>query len=154
MDDLKIRKRANEIATSLNNKYPGIIHEDVVNLFLSDLYNSELSDVEINEKIDAAIERVVKSYTDRKNKRRNKKEERQYDLNDMFDCRITDNTLHIHVVPKSVKDEIKELGLKIFLDTSLPNIALCNICSLCVVVRLFSSSFVRTSFSESSFPHK
>ena len=67
MDELEVRKRANEIATSLNNKYPGIIHEDVVNLFLSDLYNSELSDVEINEKIDAAIERVVKSYTDRKN---------------------------------------------------------------------------------------
>ena len=36
----------------------------------------------------------------------------------MFDCRITDNTLHIHVVPKSVKGEIKELGLKNFLDTS------------------------------------
>lgn len=122
MDDLKIRKRANEIATNLNSKYPGIIHEDVVNLFLSDLYNSELSDVEINEKIDAAVERVVKSYTDRKNKRRDKKEERHYDLNDMFDCRITDNTLHIHVVPKSVKDEIKELGLKNFLDISEKNL--------------------------------
>ena len=41
MDDLEIRKRASAIAKELNDKYPGIIHEDVVNLFLSDLYNSD-----------------------------------------------------------------------------------------------------------------
>ena len=118
MDDLEIRKRASAIAKELNDKYPGIIHEDVVNLFLSDLYNSDLSSDEINQKVDDAVERVVKSYTNRHNRRFDEKNERHYDLNDMFDCRITGNTLHIHVVPKSVKAEIKEMGLKDFLAIS------------------------------------
>ena len=118
MEDLEIRKRARAIAKELNNKYPGIIHEDVVNLFLSDLYNSELSEAEIDKKVNAAVERVVKSYTDRKNKKRDKNNERHYALNDMFDCRITNNTLHIHVVPKSVKEDIEELGLKNFIAIS------------------------------------
>ena len=75
MDDLEIRKRASAIAKELNDKYPGIIHEDVVNLFLSDLYNSDLSSDEINQKVDDAVERVVKSYTNRHNRRFDEKNE-------------------------------------------------------------------------------
>lgn len=117
MNELEIRKRAVDITSNLNEKYPGIIHEDVVNLFLTDLYDSDLSDAEIEKKIDEGINRVVSRYVGR-NRRRDKSLERYYDLNEMFDCRITNNTLHIHVVPKSVKEDIARVGLKKFIGIS------------------------------------
>ena len=117
MNELEIRKRAVDITSNLNEKYPGIIHEDVVNLFLTDLYDSDLSDAEIEKKIAEGINRVVSRYVGR-NRRRDKSLERYYDLNEMFDCRITNNTLHIHVVPKSVKEDIARVGLKKFIGIS------------------------------------
>lgn len=36
--------------------------------------------------------------------------ERHYDLNDLFDCRVSGNCLHIHVVPKDVKADIANAG--------------------------------------------
>lgn len=117
MNELEIRKRAVDITSKLNEKYPGIIHEDIVNLFLTDLYDSDLSDAEIEKKIAEGINRVVSRYVGR-NRRRNKSLERYYDLNEMFDCRITNNTLHIHVVPKSVKEYIARVGLKKFIGIS------------------------------------
>lgn len=41
-----------------------------------------------------------------------KRQEKHYYLNDLFDCRITNNTLHLHVVPKSVKDDINNMGVR------------------------------------------
>lgn len=117
MNELEIRKRAVDITSKLNEKYPGIIHEDIVNLFLTDLYDSDLSDAEIEKKIAEGINRVVSRYVGR-NRRRNKSLESHYDLNEMFDCRITNNTLHIHVVPKSVKEYIARVGLKKFIGIS------------------------------------
>ena len=117
MNELEIRKRAVDITSKLNEKYPGIIHEDIVNLFLTDLYDSDLSDAEIEKKIAEGINRVVSRYVGR-NRRRDKSLERYYDLNEMFDCRITNNTLHIHVVPKSVKEDIARVGLKKFIGIS------------------------------------
>ena len=39
-----------------------------------------------------------------------KEEQKHYDLNDLFDCRISHNTLHIHVVPKSVREDMANAG--------------------------------------------
>ncbi len=39
-----------------------------------------------------------------------KEEQKHYDLNDLFDCRVSNNTLHIHVVPKSVREEMANAG--------------------------------------------
>lgn len=118
MDDDKIREKAKDITTKLNGKYPGIISEEVVSLFLSDLYSSEYSTSEIDAKIDESVARVVKSYTGRKNRNRDRSLERQYDLNEMFNCRIMNDTLHIHVVSESVKEDIAKLGLRGFMEFS------------------------------------
>ena len=37
-------------------------------------------------------------------------EQVHYDLNDLFDCRITDDCLHMHVVPKSVREDMAQAG--------------------------------------------
>lgn len=36
--------------------------------------------------------------------------EKHYPLNELLDCRITNDTLHIHVIPKSVKKDIDQMG--------------------------------------------
>lgn len=49
----------------------------------------------------------------RRKQQKNLKEianERHYDLNDLFDCRVSGNCLHIHVVPKDVKADIANAG--------------------------------------------
>lgn len=76
-----------------------------------------MDEKEIEKKIDEGVKRVVSSYTKR-SRRRDKSLERHYDLNEMFDCRITNNTLHIHVVPKSVKEDIAKMGFKKFIGLS------------------------------------
>lgn len=39
-----------------------------------------------------------------------KEEQKHYDLNDLFDCRITNDCLHMHVVPKSVREDMANAG--------------------------------------------
>lgn len=38
--------------------------------------------------------------------------EKHYSLNELLDCRITNKTLHIHVVPKTVKEDMKQMGIR------------------------------------------
>ena len=93
------------------NKYGNIIaHEQVIKA-LNMFTNSQEDFYTIKHQIDLAIEQIIKNYL---NKSQNV--EKHYELNDMFDCRITNNTLHIHVVPESLKEDIDEMGYKKFLD--------------------------------------
>lgn len=45
-----------------------------------------------------------------------KNKQKHYPLNELLDCRITNNTLHIHVVPKSVKEDIEQMGYRQYLE--------------------------------------
>lgn len=52
---------------------------------------------------------IEKRAEDKKNAEEMKNQP-HYDLNDLFDCRVSHNTLHIHVVPKSVREEMANAG--------------------------------------------
>jgi hypothetical protein len=45
-----------------------------------------------------------------KERERDKEKQLHYDLNELFDCRVSNNTLHIHVVPKSVREDMANAG--------------------------------------------
>lgn len=93
------------------NKYGNIITQEQVIKAVNMLTNSQEDFYTIKHQIDLAIEQIIKNYL---NKSQNV--EKHYELNDMFDCRITNDTLHIHVVPESLKEDIDEMGYKNFLD--------------------------------------
>ena len=53
---------------------------------------------------------IIERRAEDKKKQEEIKEQPHYDLNDLFDCRVSHNTLHIHVVPKSVREDIANAG--------------------------------------------
>lgn len=80
---------------------------DVVRQKAMDKYmNSGMSIEEITEDMVKVIEKMKKNH-DRQEQIR---KEKHYDLNDLFDCRVSGNCLHIHVVPKDVRDDMKNAG--------------------------------------------
>lgn len=114
----KISHYARDVARQLNEKYPGIVTVDSVNTFLSGLFETSHSEEEMRGIIDNMVEKTVVNYKQRMAQQEEVSREVHYDLNDMFDCRITGDTLHIHVVPKSVKDEMTRLGIKKYLEVT------------------------------------
>ena len=68
-----------------------------------------------NEEIKSEIDTLVSDYISRINRNNqnshlDESKEKKYDLNELFNCRMSGDTLHIHVVPKSVKDQISAAG--------------------------------------------
>lgn len=114
----RISHYTNDVVRQLNDKYPGIVTEDSVKTFLSNLFSSSHNEEEMMGIIDSMVEKTVVNYKERMALQEAVKSELHYDLNDMFDCRITGNTLHIHVVPKSVKEEMTRLGIKKYLEVT------------------------------------
>lgn len=53
---------------------------------------------------------IIERRAEDKKKQEEIKEQPHYDLNDLFDCRVSHNTLHIHVVPKSVREDMANAG--------------------------------------------
>lgn len=59
-------------------------------------YQKELTSSQYEEQHQKKLEEVTK--------------EKHYPLNELLDCRITNDTLHIHVIPKSVKEDMDQMG--------------------------------------------
>ena len=74
------------------------------------VYDLFINSDKSNEEIKLEIDVLVKNYISRMNNQNDISKEKHYDLNELFDCRISSNTLHIHIVPKSVKEDIAAVG--------------------------------------------
>lgn len=82
--------------------------------------NSDKSIDEIMEELNDLIIKMIENY---KKSKENLKE-RHYNLNDYFDCRVSNDTLHIHVVPSEIgMDFVRNVDKKL-LDalTNIPQI--------------------------------
>ena len=100
----------------LNSEYPGIVSIDSVNEYYDKLSTSKYSKEELTTMIDQNKERVIKHYLNNKSNMERISQEKLYELNDLFNCRVSNDTLHIHVVPVSIKKELAEMGLKKYLE--------------------------------------
>lgn len=116
----EIERKKNHILISVRTiyaKYEYLFTEslEVLEKKALDIFmNKDLSDDQIIEEMMRIVEQRIKNY---ENKEKNPglenipiEEQKHYDLNDLFDCRITKNCLHIHVVPKSVKKDMAQAG--------------------------------------------
>ncbi len=94
--------------------------------FVLDKYSSSDKSIEeIKKEIDELVQQFIENYRKRQQELlKRKQEEKEKQLNDLFNCRISNNTLHIHVVPESVKEDIiKAGGIKKYLDNVVtPNL--------------------------------
>lgn len=113
-----IKDYVEETIKELNEQYPGIIAIDSMNQFIKTLQISTMDKEQIIDIINTRKEEAIKNYQHASNNQNKILEEPHYDLNELFDCRIANNTLHIHVVPKTVKDAITEMGLRNYLNYS------------------------------------
>lgn len=95
----------------LKEKCPNVSFETKINVGLDKYLNSDLSFDRIKEELDNEVAKLIKEY----NKQERINSEKKYDLNEFFNCRISHNTLHIHVVPKSILEDINSVGLKNYL---------------------------------------
>ena len=107
-----IEEYVNLQINKLNEQYPGIVSSDKANIFIRVVQETNITQEEIERLVTEKEKQVIENYQKLRNSTMS---EVHYDLNELFDCRITNNTLHIHVVPKSVKAEIKNMGLKKYL---------------------------------------
>lgn len=98
-------------AQMIINKYGNIITNEQIKKAIDKFSNSQEDIQIIRQQIDLGIERIIKRYLSIM-----QNNERHYELNNMFDCRITNDTLHIHVVSKSLQEDIQKMGLKKFID--------------------------------------
>ena len=108
MDKTIIKDYLNQQYNILKQKSPDLLTQEKLEDFENKLLNSNLS----TDQAIALIDRTVNAYTRKMEKISTV--ERHYELNDLFDCRIGENTLHIHVVPKSLKGTISDMGYKTF----------------------------------------
>lgn len=99
-----INQYITELGTELNSKYPGIVNSEKINEAINMFTNSDMSLEEIKEQINELIKELIKNY-----KNKEIKNESHFDLNDYFDCRISNDTLHIHVIPKDIKHDLMEM---------------------------------------------
>lgn len=106
-----IEKYVEMLYGRFNHLFPERL-DDLKKKAVDTFLNTDLSYDDIIQKLLKAVEERDKEYR-RKNeptKVFKKEEEVHYDLNDLFDCRITNDCLHIHVVPKSVKEDMAQAG--------------------------------------------
>lgn len=90
------------------------ITDSSVDKVINQYTNSSKSFDVIKQELDKLVEEKLEELRKRQEffKRGQQQSEKHYDLNDLFDCRISNNTLHIHVVPKSIEEDIKKVGLR------------------------------------------
>lgn len=96
------------ISNNLNQQIPNFINEEKINKAIEMYSNSEKDIETIQNEITELVNKMIEEYKEK----RNKPQEKHYELNDFFNCRISNNTLHIHVVPESIKADIAKLGLR------------------------------------------
>lgn len=99
----------NTLVKGINEQYGDIIKEDQRNKAIFMYKDSDKTIDQIKAELDELVKELIKNYL--KGQQKVEEKEKHYNLNDFFDCRISNNTLHIHVVPKNIKDDISRLGL-------------------------------------------
>ena len=99
----------NTLVKGINEQYGDIIKEDQRNKAIFMYKDSDKTIDQIKAELDELVKELIKNYL--KGQQKVQEKEKHYNLNDFFDCRISNNTLHIHVVPKNIKDDISRLGL-------------------------------------------
>lgn len=99
-----------EIANNLNKDIPNFINEEKINRAIEMYSNSEKDFEIIKNEITELVNKMIKEY----NNKREMVSEKHYELNDFFDCRISNNTLHIHIVPPALDSYIAKMGLREF----------------------------------------
>lgn len=87
-------------AEKLNEEKPGSVTKEQIEQAINYYSNSKDDLNTIFKNIDEQVNNI----------RNNKKDEKHYDLNDFFDCRISYHSLHLHVVPKSIREDIRKMG--------------------------------------------
>lgn len=87
-----------------------VLEEKALNAFM----DKDLSNDQIINELTKIVEEKMKACEEMQRKVDGIKvpieEQKHYDLNELFDCRITDDCLHIHVIPKSVKEDMARAG--------------------------------------------
>ncbi len=83
---------------------------EVIEEEINALYDDKIKESEEQKALEKSQEE--KEQEEQKVQEEQITEEKKYDLNELFNCRISYNTLHIHVVPVSVKEEMAEMGRK------------------------------------------
>ena len=103
----QISQYIDEVVENLNAQNPGLIDDKKIAQAKAMFSSSEKPFEEVKEEIDSLAGRMV-------GERERGIEEAHYDLTDFFDCRVSHDTLHLHVVPKSVKEEMARLGKRAY----------------------------------------
>ena len=117
------------LAENLNNNYSGIVDDNklsrAISMFTTSDYLNRLNgnsqeelidsfNKTIKPEIDKIVDNMIENYMKmiQKVKDHMKEVERHYNLNDFFDCRLSNETLHLHVVPKDISEDIKKVGIR------------------------------------------
>ncbi len=117
-----IEQYIRELATNLNSSYQGIIDNNklsrAIDMFTTPDHLNKLNgnspeelqdsfNQTIKPEIDRIVEDMIENYL-----KIIQQAERHYDLNEFFDCRLSHGTLHLHVIPTDIRDDMKRLGKK------------------------------------------
>ena len=104
-----LKEYVNNCVLAFNNRYPNInVDADVI---INTILKHNLSDNDVKIKLEQYFKRLI-------NEQLNKmsiSDEKKYELNEFFNCRISHNVLHIHVVPKAILDDMNNVGFNNFL---------------------------------------
>ena len=101
MENNTIREYVLNAVNKINENKPGTISDEDTERAVEYYSNLNGSLEEVIDQIDRRFEEFP---------REDKENERHYDLNDFFDCRLSHHSLHLHVVPKDIKDDIRKMG--------------------------------------------
>lgn len=104
-----IEKYIIEKVNQTNKQYPGLINNDTLTKGIV-MFNNDPDDLEV---IKSKINNLIDDMIDRYEQIIDISKQKHYELNEFFDCRISNETLHIHVVPKSIEEDMKKRKLNI-----------------------------------------
>ena len=111
-----IRLYLEQLYKELNEYYIGIIGVEKLNAYIETLMDLDLSNTEILKIIDEDKAKLIEEYIDMIENKKIGMNDNYYVLNDLFCYIITNDVLHIHVIPKSVKRQIDDVGIKSYLE--------------------------------------
>lgn len=103
-------KQIEQLISTIASGTQGITKEQIERA--KQMYLNDDRDIsEIRKELVDLSKKVTENY--QKSVQRN---EKKYNLNELINCRISNNTLHLHVVPPSVKEDMVRMGRRGFLD--------------------------------------
>lgn len=108
IDKKELEEYIDEVIIKIKSKYVELDFSDKKKEIFDKFINSEKTMNKVKREINDLAENAIRKYLESK--------QSHYELNELFDCRISNNTLHIHVVPKSVKEDISKMGIKGYYD--------------------------------------